>query len=142
MLNMYSGDQMIVEGPDVPSYLTVSFAFELSFAIGYFFESLTCFIAGHLIVLYSENERATLRKDPITHLEVSSLVFAFNQQQIIDSLAGVRTETYEQSLERLQRLDSEYVRHYIEGYIQQQDILSQKIGESFAQATLSAMEES
>ena len=102
MLNMLKSNEMIVEGPDVANYLKVSFAFDLSCAVNYLFESVTCFIAGHFIVLYSENERAT-RKDPITHLEVSSLVFAFNQQQIIDSLAGVRTETYEQYVERLQR---------------------------------------
>ena len=74
-------------------------------------------IAGHLIILYSRDAKSNLRADPITGMQVPSLIFVYNTQQIIDCMAGVRSETPEQFLERVKRQNLDYMRRFIEGYV-------------------------
>ena len=80
MVHLYSGADEIVKDQNVEEYLKTSFIFELTFSFAFIVESVTCLIAGYLILKYSENVRSNFRKDPITGLEVPSLVFVFNQQ--------------------------------------------------------------
>ena len=104
---MSAGDEIL--------FLKLNTAFLVSFGVAYLFEFMTNMVAGYLILNYSGE--ATSRRDPtvdpVTGLEVPSLVFVYNQQQIIDCIAGVRTETPEQYNERIQEVNREYVEHYI-----------------------------
>ena len=76
-------------------YLKSSARFEIFFALVVIFEVITSIIAGKLIISYSEDAKSNLRVDPITGLTVPSLVFVYNQQQIIDCMAGIKSETPE-----------------------------------------------
>ena len=82
---------------------------EILFTIAFFTETLASLIAGYLIIQYSRNEKSNLREDPVTGMEVPSLIFVFNQQQMLDCVAGVRTETPEQYKERMNVYNKEYV---------------------------------
>ena len=63
----------------MPKYLQYSFDFEIIFTIGITFEFLASIIAGYLIILYSKDEKSNLRTDPITGMDVPSLIFVYNQ---------------------------------------------------------------
>ena len=52
---------------------------EILFTIAFFTETLASLIAGYLIIQYSRNEKSNLREDPVTGMEVPSLIFVFNQ---------------------------------------------------------------
>ena len=67
----------------------------MQFGTAYIFEFICSIIIGHLIIAYSKDKKAGLYIDPITNLEVPSLVFVYNQQKMIDSMANVRSETPE-----------------------------------------------
>ena len=41
-------------------------------------DSVTIMIAGYLILEYSKDDRSNLRKDPITEMDVPSLIFVYN----------------------------------------------------------------
>ena len=41
-------------------------------------ETVASLIAGYLMVKYSRNEKSNLREDPVTGMEVPSLIFVFN----------------------------------------------------------------
>ena len=96
MVKMYSSNRQIVDDGDVAKYLRNSFMFEITFAFGYLFEVSCSLIIGHLIIWYSqENKGRNQHIDPFTELKVPSLVFVFNQQQILNAMTGVRSETPE-----------------------------------------------
>ena len=82
MLNMYGGtnEKGQIETNNVDLYLHRSFTFELCFTFAYMFEFACSIIMGYLIIAYSKDNKANLYIDPITNLEVPSLVFAYNQQ--------------------------------------------------------------
>ena len=65
---------------DEITYLKDSFNFEISFAVVIFFEFLLSIIAGHLIIRYSQDKKSNLKVDPLTGMNVPSLIFAFNSQ--------------------------------------------------------------
>ena len=81
------------------------------------FDSISTLIAGHVIVLYSRDAKSNLRVDPLTGMKVPSLIFVYNMQQIIDCVAGVRSETPEQFKERIRCQNLDYMRRFIEGYV-------------------------
>ena len=85
-------------------------------------ETVASLIAGYLMVKYSRNEKSNLREDPVTGMEVPSLIFVFNQQQIINCVAGVRTETPEQYKERMKVYNKEYVETYIKGILKSNSV--------------------
>lgn len=70
----------IVEDANEADYLQRSAAFEIVFALGFFFDFICSVIIGYLIIIYSQEQKAGLYIDPITNLEVPSLVYVFNQQ--------------------------------------------------------------
>ena len=78
MIMMYSGTDKIVPTDETARYLHKSFVFELTFGIAFIFETLTSLIAGHLILLYSRDSKSDIKQDPITGMEVPSLIFVFS----------------------------------------------------------------
>ena len=73
-------------------------------------------------MLYSrEPDDTTLRLDPISGIRVPSLIFVHNWQEIIDRMAGVRTETPEQFMERIRQQNLDYVREYINGLLENEN---------------------
>ena len=117
MVQLYSGDDNKIKDKDVAIYLQDSYRFEISFGLAYLFDSISTLIAGHVIVLYSRDSKSNLRVDPLTGMQVPSLIFVYNMQQIIDCVAGVRSETPEQFKERMKRQNLDYMRRFIEGYV-------------------------
>ena len=103
-------------------YLKAYFASEIVHSIGFCFEFITSIIAGHLIMLYSrEPDDNSLRLDPISGIKVPSLIFVHNWQEIIDRMAGVRTETPEQFIERIRQQNLDYVREYVNGLLENEN---------------------
>ena len=94
-------DKDIISSKHEVEYLNLSFIFEIMCTTTYCFEFICSIIIGYLIIAYSKDKKAGLYIDPITNLKVPSLVFVYNQQQIINSMANVRSETHEQFAERL-----------------------------------------
>ena len=82
MLKMYRGtySRHKIDSENVERYLDRTFIFELFFTLAYIFEFICSIIMGYLIIAYSKDNKANLYIDPITNLEVPSLVFAYNQQ--------------------------------------------------------------
>lgn len=82
MLQMYgvANNYGVIESDKVERYLNRVFIFELFFTLAYVFEFIVSIIMGYLIIEYSKDNKANLYIDPITNLEVPSLVFAYNQQ--------------------------------------------------------------
>ena len=78
MIMMYSGTDKIVPTDETARYLHKSFVFELTFGIAFIFETVTSLIAGHLILLYSRDSKSDIKQDPITGMEVPSLIFVFS----------------------------------------------------------------
>ena len=117
MVQLYSGDDNKIQDTDVAIYLQDSYRFEISFGAAYLFDSISTLIAGHVIISYSRDAKSNMRVDPITGLQVPSLIFVYNTQQIINCLAGVRSETPEQFKERISNQNHDYMRRFIEGYV-------------------------